>query len=804
MLRIAALWSIGFLIFLAFSCQQVEEKYNFDIQLNSGWKFRKSGEKNFLPAHVPGNVVSDLLSNNKIENPFFQNNATRMQWIAKADWEYQTAFVLDPDILSYDSIQLCFQGLDAYADVYLNDSLLIKSKNVFRPWTVECKSILKETDNQLRVYFHYDRFNFGVPLITRGMRWPVHLRAWSIAKISDLYIHPNQITKKNAEYFADFVISSSKDQYATIELLVNNKLVHLPKTILLKKGQNQQQIIFSIEDPKLWWTNGLGHPYLYNFSLRVKKEQIIIHEWHQRLGIRTIELVHKPDSSGNDLYFKLNGIPIFIKGTNYYPSNILSANSTPEIYQHVIEDARIANINMIRVRGGSVYEDDLFYDLCDEKGILVWQDFMLTGAMLYNDGKNIENIRQIIVANVKRLRNHACLSLWCGKNGNLGGAMKKPCPKDANDKQANNYEQMFYQLLPLAVRDYDFQTAYWASPEVKPAELPEKNKLGFLQNINKEGRYFIIEEGMPSLPSSRTMKMFVRAEDMQFRSELMNARQQKNLPIGCTLDKDGAILDNVCKNYKVPKDFGSFVYLSQLVQADALKAAIESFRRNMTRCSGLLYSQINDCQPAISYSTIDFYGRWKLAHYVIKNAYAHILVIPVRENNFVNIYAASDALRDMDAILLAKVIDFNGKVLYAKQIPVDLKANSSNILLSVKESEVLKNADKSKCCLVVQLNQPNLTLSQNILYFTLPKDLTLPEGQLTIDVNETGKGFNLILKSDQLMKNVYLETISKDSYFSDNNVDLLPEKRLKINVQYNGTKNEFLKDLKIRSLVDIK
>ena len=236
-------------------------------------------------------------------------------------------------------------------------------------------------------------------------------------QISDLYIHPNQITKKNAEYFADFVISSSKDQYATIELLVNNKLVHLPKTILLKKGQNQQQIIFSIEDPKLWWTNGLGHPYLYNFSLRVKKEQIIIHEWHQRLGIRTIELVHKPDSSGNDLYFKLNGIPIFIKGTNYYPSNILSANSTPEIYQHVIEDARIANINMIRVRGGSVYEDDLFYDLCDEKGILVWQDFMLTGAMLYNDGKNIENIRQIIVANVKRLRNHACLSLWCGKNG---------------------------------------------------------------------------------------------------------------------------------------------------------------------------------------------------------------------------------------------------------------------------------------------------------------------------------------------------------------------------------------------------
>ncbi len=804
MLRISALWLIAFLIFLAFSCQHVEEKYNFDIQLNSGWKFRKPGEKNFLPAIVPGNVVSDLLSNNKIENPFFQNNATRMQWIVKADWEYQTTFVLDPDILSYDSIQLCFQGLDAYADVYLNDSLLIKSNNVFRLWTVECKSILKETDNQLRVYFHYDRFNFGAPLIARGMCWPVHLRAWSIAKISDVYIHPKQITKKNAEYFADFVISSSRDQYANIELLVNSKLVHPPKTILLKKGQNQQQIIFSIEDPKLWWTNGLGHPYLYDFSLRVRKEQNIIDERHQRLGIRTVELVQKPDSLGNDLYFKLNGIPIFIKGTNYYPSDILPARGAYEVYQRLLEDARIANINMIRVRGGSVYEDDLFYDLCDEKGILVWQDFMLTGSILSDDGVDFENIRQTAVLNVKRLRNHACLSLWCGNNENLGGAMKKPCPKEV-DKQANNYEKLFYQLLPLAVSDYDSQTAYWVSPEVKLAALPGQSKVDFLQDTNnKEGRYFIIEEGMPSLSSSRTIKMFVRAEDMQLRSEPMNARLHNNLPISCILDKDGAILDNVCKNYKVPKDFESFVYLSQLVQSDALKVVVENYRRNMTRCSGLIYSQLNDCQPAISSSTIDYYGRWKLAHYVIQNAYAHILVIPVRENNLVNIYAASDALRDMDAILLAKVIDFKGKVLYAKQIPVDLKANSSNILLSVKESEMLKNADKSKCCLVVQLNQPNLTLSQNILYFTLPKNLTLPEGQLTIDVNEAGQGFNLILKSDKLTKNIYLSTISKESYFSDNNFDLLPEKRMKINVQYQGTKKEFLKDLKIRSLVDIK
>jgi beta-mannosidase len=257
-------------------------------------------------------------------------------------------------------------------------------------------------------------------------------------------------------------------------------------------------------------------------------------------------------------------------------------------------------------------------------------------------------------------------------------------------------------------------------------------------------------------------------------------------------------------NFKLPVNKEVAKYLYQIAQAEILKKIIETKRRCIPDCMGLVYKQINAYSPEDKCSTVDYYGHWKPSQYAVQDAFSHFLVIPVIEKEYVNVYVASDALKNMDAILLAKLIDFNGKGLYVKQIPVRIDANTSKIILSMKLSELLKNADKSNCCLVVQLNQPNLTLSQNILYFTEPKKLLLSPANIDVNINEAIKGYNLIFRSSRLAKNVFLRTDSINCWFSDNNFDLLPGKRTKISVRYDGAKKQLMRDLKIRSLGDLK
>jgi len=241
-----------------------------------------------------------------------------------------------------------------------------------------------------------------------------------------------------------------------------------------------------------------------------------------------------------------------------------------------------------------------------------------------------------------------------------------------------------------------------------------------------------------------------------------------------------------------------------LAQSEIMKNVIENNRLHMAQCMGSIFEQMNDNQSGMSISTVDSLGNWKPAQYAVKDAFSHILVVPVREKNVINIYAISDAIKNLDAILLVRLIDFNGNDKYVRQIPVEIEANASGVLMSLKEFEILKNISKSQCCLVVQLNQATKTISQNILYFTDLKNLQLTKSSISLDINEAVKGYNIILKSPVLVKNLFIQTLSKECLFSDNNFDLLPGRRTKVNVRYNGTKAQLLKDIHIRSLVDLK
>jgi beta-mannosidase len=773
--------------FLVYSCREEGRETKIEVPLNSSWKFRETENNIWYPAHVPGALTSDIEQiNSKGENVIFD-----LSKIHKANWEYATHFDVSNDILTQDVVQLCFKELSARADIYLNDSLVLKANSRFRSWSINCKHRLKAKDNQLKILFHheYGRNNWhhhttdSFPkdhgknterLSSIGIWQPIYLEAWSFAKIDDLNLTPDSVLPKKAVYTAHVSLTSVVNQNFDLEFLINNKPTGKLLPISLKKGANTFQARISVEKPKLWWPNGMGNPNLYTVTVRLKSGQTIIQEKHQKLGIRTIEVVNRLNSPDQSCYIKLNGIPVFIKGARFSISSFLPIDTVKRIYAQTIENARESNFNMLRISDKEV-QDDSFYDLCDENGILIWQDLQVNPGWGPKTNVNKESKKQDIIENLKQIRKHPCLTLWLIKDQEteVDCCERKTLPDSVTDKKSPDLRQTTdIELLTSMVKEYGYSSQYLIEPK------SNKNTTGIdLFNGQLMGN-FAINYGIPRSQQCRTTG--------------------NNLP---NMEKSN-IGDYIQKNFGLPGDPKSENYMSRLAQAEIMKSIIENHRINMPRCMGSLYEQMNESKKNLYLPTIDPSGKWAPAQYAVKDAFSHILVVPVYQKDKVNIYAVSDAFKNLDAILLVRLIDFQGKDLFVRQIPVEIEANVSSILMTLKESELLKHNDRTKCCLVVQLNQATKTLSQNILYFTEFKNLKLPEPLIDLNINDAGKGYNIILKSSVLMKNIFIQTVSKVCLFSDNNFDLLPGKRTKIHISYNGTRDELLKDIRICSFAD--
>ena len=415
------------------------------ISLDGEWKFRETGTDGWMEARVPGCTHLDLLRSGKIEDPFLYDNEQKVQWVAEKDWEYVKTFNLDEDVLKRQRIDLVFEGLDTYAQVFLNDSLVLKADNMFREWYVDCRRFLKPGENELRVLFlspikigkaKYDKlpcklpgdekvvtrkagyqfgWDWGPTLITQGIWRHVYIKHWDYGYMPDVRFIQRSLSQDSAAMRAVFYVNASINNEMTISVEVGGKEV-CKKIISVKRGLATFNMDFTISDPKLWWTHDLGEPYLYHLCGKLKFDTILVDKIEHRIGLRNIELVRQKDQSGSSFFFRLNGHPVFIRGANYVPQDNFLPRVTDSAYRALIDDAVEANMNMLRVWGGGIYENDLFYDLCDEKGILVWQDFMFAGAM-YPENKDFSrSIRDEVIQQVVRLRSHPSLALWCGNN----------------------------------------------------------------------------------------------------------------------------------------------------------------------------------------------------------------------------------------------------------------------------------------------------------------------------------------------------------------------------------------------------
>jgi beta-mannosidase len=820
------------------------------ISLHDHWQFRKIGDATWLPATIPGTVHTDLLANKRIEDPFFRLNEQAQQWIEREDWEYYTTFVLATTDVQTNHIQLFFEGLDTHAEIHLNDVLLGNTDNMHRSWAFSVKKHLVIGENELHIRFrsaykyglqqhttlpytipvsdndqgkpkvsvfsrkagYHFGWDWGPRFVTCGVWRPVSLFGWSVARLENTYFKLKKLTPEKATYRLH--LDCITDFSGRLEVKVWNKtddLLCISADFKVSDSFNHAVFDLVIDNPKLWWSNGLGEAHLYDFQIQLIHQSQVIDNQYFKIGVRTIEVIQKADQDGHSFYFELNGVPVFMKGANYIPQDSFLPRVTSDQYQKLITDAKNCNMNMLRVWGGGIYENKIFYDLCDEAGILVWQDFMFACAMFPNDEHFLENVRLEAFEQVRRLRNHACIALWCGNNEileawhNWGWQITLSAKGKKENWEA--YQRIFYEILADMVKIHDGNHFYLPSSPSSSHKALSNFKSGdvhfwevwhaespFEAYKTKIGR-FMSEYGFQSFPDFSTVQQYTLPEDWHIDSPVMKSHQRH--PRGNELIKI-----YMERDYNVPSDFKKALYVGQLLQAEAIKTAIEAHRRAMPYCMGTLYWQMNDCWGVASWSGRDYYGRWKAMQYAVKKAMSPILVSPLLEFHNLHVYIISDLLAIKSAILTIQILDFQGTICFENTQTIDIAANSSHIYFHIDEETLFKNNSRRDTMIYTSVQSlSGEMISDNYLYTKPIKELRLPAANPQWHIEKTTThGFEIAISSPVFAKNVAL-FLDATTVFDTNFFDLRPNHLQKIQV-ITSQSIDFLKaNLKVETLV---
>ncbi|MCI4668067.1 MAG: glycoside hydrolase family 2 protein [Bacteroidia bacterium] len=827
--------------------------------LNEGWSFHQPGQELSYPANVPGTVHTDLIANGIIEDPYYRTNEKDQQWIDKVDWEYWTEFEVGDKWLEKDIIELDFKGLDTYADVYLNDELILEADNFFLSWKVDVKGKLQSGKNKLRIYFHspikvglrkladhgyllpavndqsenggmgeqrvsiflrkpgyHFGWDWGPRLVPSGIWNDVSLSAYDHGQLHDLWIQQEAISKKTAELKAELSFESNESKTFEIQVWNGEELLKT-ENIAAQIGLNNFSVPFEIKKPTLWWTHDLGEPHLYDLEVKILHAGQSVDSKSHKIGLRTVKLIIEKDKKGSSFAFELNGIRVFAKGANYIPNDVFIPRVSAEQYENIVESSVKANMNMLRIWGGGFYEKDIFYKLCDEKGIMLWQDFMFACSMYPGDTEFLENVKREAKEQVLRLRNHPSIVLWCGNNEidaawsqfdeKSGWGWKQLYNKMQRKEIWKAYDTVFHHILPEVVGTYQPELAYWpSSPYAKKGKHASYSTSDgdihywgvwhgehpFSDFKNYVGR-FMSEYGFQSFPEFNTVKSYTIKEDYDIESEVMAAHQRSgigNLRIRSYMEA----------HYEVPKDFEELLYVGQLLQAEGIRQAIEAHRGAMPYCMGTLYWQINDCWPVASWSSMDYYQRWKALHYKVRESFEPMLIIANEKDDMLEVDVVSDLLEDNKAKLELILFDFEGNELTKEMVKANIEAQSVSKIYKSSLRKWKKNPEKQ--FLLIRLTDKEDVLSEKIHYFASPKDLDLPnlKEELIKSVKKDGDKFQISLQSNDLAKNVFLE-LDAEGWWDQNFMDLMPGEELLVNFYPKDLKlNLKKKDIRVRTL----
>lgn len=805
-------------------------------QLHTGWEFSMYGSSEWLSAQVPGTVHQDLIAHDKLPDPFYGMNEQKIQWVEKEDWLYRTSFVLTEEQLHHEGVYLVFEGLDTYADVFLNGSLLLKADNMFVGYRVPVKSVLRKGENKLVVRFrspireampqwesngfdypadndHYPQklsiftrkapysygWDWGIRMVTCGIWRPVYLQFADRAVVEDYFVHQQSVSSERAEVDNRLEINniSNRTQQAVVRVTYSytgEPDKNVEQTVELQPGLNHISLPVTVEQPHLWMPNGWGEPALYTFEASVSVDGQVVSQKSHQIGLRSIRVVQEEDKDGQSFYFEVNGVPMFAKGTNLIPSDALLPRVTRQRYSRLLEDVQSSNMNMVRVWGGGIYEDDAFFEEADRRGILVWQDFMFACTTYPHDPVFLRRVEAEAEYNIRRLRNHASLAMWCGNNEIYEGmrywGWKEKYSPEVYQQMQEGYDILFRQLLPQKVKEFDPGRFYLeGSPLEANWGRPESWKVGDSHNwgtwygqkpfesLDHEIPRFMSEYGFQAFPEMKTIRTFASPEDYELESPVMNAHQKST--IGNALIKKTMSL-----YYPVPEKFEDLVYVGLVLQGHGMRRGMVAHRRNRPYCMGSLPWQLNDSWPVVSWSAIDYYGNWKAMQYHTRRAFAPVLVDAIREGDKLRFYVLSDRLQTEKVTLHLALTDFEGKVIRRHRVEGMLPVNAPEVFFEEDWQKAFEGCDTTASFIRMTLRGADgkKVLSDEVFYPVYPKEQRLPRAEIACRKVKKGGVVELTLKSRVLARDVFVEVPLQGARFSDNFFDLLPGETKRITV----------------------
>ena len=782
------------------------------IPLTNDWHFYALNNPDIdtFQTSVPGTVHTDLYEMGVIKDPFFGNNEQNLKWIENETWVYETTINIPVEVMNSNRINLIFEGLDTYADIYVNNRLLRRTDNMFRSWSVSLTGNLHPGDNQLRIVFHPAKaiaankakelpyflptgeanfvrkaqyhfgWDWGPRFPTVGIWKPVYIEYYSIGKIGDVHIQQKELSNSRALLKAALKLDVLEKGRYTLNYLVH-ETGESGAVVLSFYPEEGVEFDIEIEDPKLWNCNGYGEPNLYTINIDLFQDDKLLDSRTERFGLRTAELVQTPDSLGSSFYFSINDKPVYAKGANMIPLDVFLPRVQREDYERLIDQALDANFNMLRVWGGGVYEDDYFYQLCDEKGIMVWQDFMFACALYPADSAFLATVSAEISEQVKRLRNHPSIVLWCGNNEideawhNWQWQKHYNYTKEDSLQLYANYQHLFHELIPSILEKEDSSRTYHPSSPTHGWGRAESYVSGdqhywgvwwgkepFERYREKVGR-FASEFGFQSFPSSTYFSVFVDEGNEDLSSAQWKNHQKH--PTGFE-----TIAEYMKRDYKEPTNLADYAYVSQLVQARGMKIAIEAQRTRQPYCMGSLYWQFNDCWPVVSWSSVDYFGVPKATHYAVKRAFKPILFSVEEKEKAYSVSLVTENILHQKGTLILELVNFEGEVLLSNASTIELPANSSAEVATFSKKWIKKaKTDLNQLVLKIKLETTEGVMAENLHYFLAPKELKLRPSQLTM--KWISPGVLQITNTNYLAKDIFIE--SMDANLSDNYFDLL-------------------------------
>lgn len=815
--------------------------------LYQNWKMKRDGEEQDIPALVPGSVYYDLLNHGRMEEPYYRDNEMKALSLMEYDYRYSTEFSVEDEYFQMDEVLLRLEGIDTVAEIWLNGLLLERICNMHRTWDYSVKSLLRKEENLLEVVlksptkyikemYEKDKMDGmadamqGFPHIRKahymfgwdwGGRFPdagifrnVKLLGIRKASFTGCYVTQEHGEKGVSLHVSSKIREAEKAQ--EVELIHSQQAFEpaLSKRrggvcedngysilvsvmgpdgeVLYKDNKNPDSL--PIEEPQLWWPNGYGEQPLYTVKVRLMYEDILCDEWERRIGLRTMTMHIEKDEFGEQFAHMVNGVKIFAMGADYIPEDNILKRVTKERTKKLLEHCKDSHFNCIRVWGGGYYCEDFFYDICDELGIIVWQDFMFACAVYHLTKEFEDNITAEIIDNVRRIRHHACLGLWCGNNEMESFVLTGTWGTENSIKA--DYIKMYEYIFPRILKEEDPQTFYWPSSPSSGGSFDNPgddtrgdNHYWDVWHDNKpftEFRKFkfryLSEFGFQSFPSVETIKSFTLPEDRNAFSYVME-KHQRNAAA------NGKIMSYMEQTYLYPTSLDAMVYGSQLLQAEAIRYGVEHFRRYRGRCMGTLYWQLNDCWPVASWASIDYYGRWKALQYYAKRFFAPLMISceeegmlsqgnnvnkePFELEKSVRLNVANETMEEHKVTVKWQLRNNKAEILRQEETFLAVSALSA-VWIEKKE---LPEADIYHQYVSYQMEEDEEIVSEGTVLFCPPKYFNFEEPQLTVEV----QGGEIVVIAYAYAKSIEIRNDKDDMILSDNFFDMnAGEKRVKI------------------------